>query len=248
VANDRNRLFWRIVANAATKPLNVLALAAVAGAGILMRSPWIDAAAIPVYGLLVAATIRDPDESERLAEGSSPRALPGGRRSLQGVTGEIRGQVIAVLNEQRAIEGELARSPTLREEVSDQVGALCDDVLANARRASEMELYLTSIDVPALHRRIEAAPAGPAADALAEQLTVVDGFTEARASFDREVEAVAASLGAIRGRLVQARIAATPATAVAADVAGLRERMRILATSLVEAYGHNGDQPIEKGT
>ncbi len=248
MAAERDRLFWRIVWNAATKPLNLLVAAVVEGGGILLQSTLVDVAAVPVYALLVAATIGDPKESERLATRASRQSTSGARRPLDGVTGTIRGQVIAVLNEQRAIESELARSPGVRDDVAGEVAALCDEVVANARRASEMELYLASVDVPDLRARAATTSKGPAVDALAEQLAVVDSFTEARAAFDREIEAVAASLAAVRGRLVQARIAATPTTSVNADVAGLRERMRILATSLVEAYGHNGDQPLEKGT
>ena len=104
MSDSRDRLFWRVLLNAATKPLNVLLLAGMAAAAIL-TTPWVLAAAIPVYGLMIASTIRDPKETDRLVQRAEDR-LPGGRRSLEGITGGLRGQVIAVLNEERGIIAE----------------------------------------------------------------------------------------------------------------------------------------------
>src|SRR5215470_1143173 len=138
--------------NAATKPLNVLVLAAMAGAAIL-TTPWVLAAAVPVYGLLIASTIRDPKEAERLAGVSQPQ-LPGGKRSLQGITGALRGEVIAVLNEERGIRAELDKAPVRPDGVAEAVEALCDELIVNARRASEVDLYLQSVDVGELQRKL----------------------------------------------------------------------------------------------
>ena len=66
MSDSRDRLFWRVLLNAATKPLNVLVLAGMAAAAIF-TTPWVLAAAVPVYGLLIASTIRDPKEADRLA-------------------------------------------------------------------------------------------------------------------------------------------------------------------------------------
>ena len=54
-----DRIFWRVVAHAATRPLNVAVLLMLVLASVLV-APWIAVAIVPVYGLLVAATVNDP--------------------------------------------------------------------------------------------------------------------------------------------------------------------------------------------
>jgi hypothetical protein len=247
VSDSRDRLFWRVLVNAATKPLNVLVLAGMAAAAIL-TTPWVLAAAVPVYGLLIASTIRDPREADRLA-GATQAQLPGGKRSLQGITGALRGEVIAVLNEERGINVELDRAPVRPEGVAEAVEALCDELIVNARRASEVDLYLQSVDVPELQRRLAGEAregrssqlSADAAAAIQEQLQVIASLGQRRAAFDDEIANLQASLGTIRARLVQARAEAAPPTVGAADVTELRDRMRALASGLQEAYGQNAE-------
>ncbi len=241
--------------NAATKPLNVLVLAVMAAAAIL-TTPWVLGAALPIYGLMMASTIRDPDELAKLAlraEGGA--AAIGGRRSLEGITGVLREEVIAVLNEERGIGQELARAPVKPEGIADAVDALCDELIVNARRASDIDLYLASIDVRDLQERLvgfarsDSGRVADAAKAVAEQLQVVEALVAKRLAFDEEVAHLNASLGTIRARLVQARAEAAAPAVGAADVTELRDRMRALAQSLAEAYGHNDPSPnTMKGT
>jgi len=247
VSDSRERLFWRVLLNAATKPLNVLVLAGMVGAAIL-TTPWVLAAAVPVYGLLMASTIRDPKEADRLA-GATQAQLPGGKRSLQGITGPLRGEVIAVLNEERGIKTELERAPVRPEGIAEAVEALCDELIVNARRASDVDLYLQSVDVAELQRRLAGEArqgrtsqlSADAAAAIQEQLQVIESLGQRRAAFDDEIANLQASLGTIRARLVQARAEAEPPTVGAADVTELRDRMRALASGLAEAYGQNAD-------
>ena len=255
MSDSRDRLFWRVLLNAATKPLNVLLLAGMVAAAIL-TTPWVLGAAIPVYGLMIASTIRDPRETDRLVARSQDR-LPGGKRSLMGITGGLRGQVIAVLNEERGIVAELANAPVRPEGVEEAVDALCNELIVNARRASDVDLYLQSVDVADLQQRLaeysrlgrESPRSAEAASAIKEQLDVVESLAGKRSALDEEIASLQASLGTIRARLVQARAEASPATVGAADVTELRDRMRALADGLAEAYGHNSDSPTTtKGT
>jgi hypothetical protein len=247
VSDSRDRLFWRVLLNAATKPLNVLVLAGMAAAAIL-TTPWVLAAAVPVYGLLIASTIRDPKEADRLA-GATQAQLPGGKRSLQGITGGLRGEVIAVLNEERGITAELDRAPVRPDGVQEGVEAVCDELIVNARRASEIDLYLQSVDVAGLQRKLAGESrqgrtsqlSADAAAAIQEQLQVIEALGQRRAAFDDEIANLQASLGTIRARLVQARAEAAPPTVGAADITELRDRMRALASGLAEAYGQNAD-------
>jgi len=249
VSDSRDRLFWRVLFNAATKPLNMLVLAGMAAAAIL-TTPWVLAAAIPVYGLMMASTIRDPKESDRLlGQSGTAQLTSGGRRSLQGITGGLRGEVIAVLNEERGIQAELAKAPVRPDGVQEAVEALCDELIVNARRASDVDLYLQSVDVAGLQRRLAGEArqgrssqlSADAAAAIQEQLQVIESLTQRRTAFDDEITNLQASLGTIRARLVQARAEAEPPTVGAADVTELRDRMRALANGLAEAYGQNAD-------
>src|SRR3954462_8584120 len=122
-------------------------------AAAILTTPWVLGAAIPIYGLMIASTIRDPKETDRLVRRSEAQ-LPGGKRSLAGITGGLRGQVIAVLNEERGIIAELAKAPVRPEGIQEAVDALCNEMTVNARGASDVDLYLQSIDVADLQRRL----------------------------------------------------------------------------------------------
>ena len=255
MSDSRDRLFWRVLLNAATKPLSVLLLAGMVAAAIL-TTPWVLGAAIPVYGLMIASTIRDPRETDRLVRRSQDQ-LPRAKRSLEGITGGLRMQVIAVINEERGIVQELAKAPVRPEGIQEAVEALCDELIVNARRASDVDLYLQSVDVADLQRRLaeyarlgrESPRSADAASAIQEQLQVVESLTGKRSALEEEIANLQASLGTIRARLVQARAEASTPTVGAADVTELRDRMRALADGLAEAYGHNSESPTTmKGT
>jgi len=255
-ANEgRDRLFWRVVANAMTKPLNVVALAVLVAAAIVL-SPWVLAAAVPVYGLLVVATVRDPAEAKRIAAAADRRGLPGGGRSLEGVTGDLRLRVLSAFGQEKAILSELDRLAVAPEGMREQVVKLGDELLEVARRASDVDLYLRTVDVGALRRRAReyhamgqaSERASSAAAALEEQASVVDDLVAKRRALDEEIDHVDASLGTIRARIVQARSETGGATGLASDVTDLRERMRVLAESLSEAYGQNDASTPMKGT
>jgi len=240
---ETDRIFWRVVAHAATRPLNLAVLALMALAAVLV-APWIAVAIIPVYGLLVAATVNDPDTAARLAAGREQKQLTSGRK-LDGVTGELRLRVAKALGEERRIQTELAALPAAADDLETQVRCLADDLVEVARRASVVDLYLGSVDLADVRRRHEAAT-GRTREALAEQLAVTDVLVARRAELDEEISHVEAALPAIRARLVQARMTAVAPSGLVDDVHALRERMGILAASLAEAYGSN-DPTTPKG-
>ena len=163
-----------------------------------------------------------------------------------------------MLNEERGIDAELAKAPVRPEGMEEAVDALCEELIVNARRASDVDLYLKSVDV-----RRPPAPAGgvrrgsgasrrgrptrPPRSRSSSQ--VVEALAGKRRRLDEEIANLQASLGTIRARLVQARAEASTPTVGAADVTELRDRMRALADGLAEAYGHNSDSPTTmKGT
>lgn len=253
MADQRDRLALRVIANAATKPLNVLVLAGMIAASVVFGAWWIVAAAVPVYGLLVAATVKDPREAARLA-GAQERRQLGTRRRLDGITGDLRTRVIAVVREEQLVSQELAQPGALAPDgLLDEIAGLVDEVLASARQASQIELYLQTVDVDDLRRRsaeysrmAEASDkAKSTASALAEQLQVIEHLKERRDASDLEIDDVQAGLGALRAQLVRARATAVLPTGVTETVDGLRTRMRVLSDSLAEAYGEHGETPAE---
>jgi hypothetical protein len=241
-SGETDRIFWRVMTYAATRPLNLAVLALLVLATVFV-APWIAVAIVPVYGLLVAATVNDPDTKARLTAGREQKQITGGRR-MDGVTGELRLRVAVALGEEGRIQKELAALPAAGDDLSTQVRCLADDLVDVARRASVVDLYLGSVDLDDVRRR-HAAATGRAREALAEQLAVTDVLIARRAELDEEISHVEAALGAIRARLVQARMTAVAPTGLADDVTALRERMGILAASLAEAYGSS--DPTTKG-
>jgi hypothetical protein len=233
-----------VVGHAATRPLN-LAVLALLMVGALLIGPWVALAIVPVYGLLVAATIKDPKTAEKLAAGREQKQLTGGR-PMQGITGDLRRRVATALGEERRIQAELAALPAAGDDLGTQVRCLADDLVEIARRASVVDLYLGSIDLDDVRRRHAEAAPGPTRDALAEQIAACDVLIARRAELDAEIAHVEAALPAMRARLVQSRLAAVAPTGLAGDVTALRQRMGILAASLTEAYGAS-DSTTPKG-
>ena len=231
-----NADFFRVLLGAATRPLNVLVLAFMLAAAIVV-SPWIALAAVPVYGLLVWTSARD--DAGPASTGPRLRSF-----DLQQLSPALQPRVAAARREQQAVLDELSRLEVAPEGVRDEVQALGADVIASARRGTELDRYLGSVDEHRLRERLRdyrvLGPGGEhassAAAAIEEQLSVIDSLTQRRQALDDEIDNVEAGLGALRARIVQARAAATMPSGVATDIEGLRSRMRVLATSLDEAY------------
>jgi len=252
---ERDRLFWRVLVNAATKPLNVLALGAMVAIAFALN-PLLLLGAAPVYGLLVAATVRDPREQARIAARAQGQLAPGTPRDLKGIAEPLRQRVAESLDEERQIAAEIDRGGVAPLDLKAQVSGLCDELVATAKRGGAIDAFLATVDDDALRRRAAdyermpepSARVRDAAAAIREQLGVIDGLMARRGELDDEVASVQATLGTVRARLVQARIEAVPAGDVRADVAAMRDRMRALAQALTEAYGHNTDETGTEGT
>ncbi len=255
MARSDSGLFWRVLLNAATKPRNILTLGGLAALAIAVGGPLaalLGVGAVTAYGLLVASTVRDPKENEKLARATEAR--PGSDRSLMGITGGLRQRVLDALAEERGISQELARwDGAPPDGVEAQVSELCDQIIAGARRATDVDLYLASVDIDKLERQARAfdreATLTPsqlqAKAAIDDQLAVVDALGRQRQELEDEMTHVIASLGAVRARLVQARMTGGLATGVGDEVNTLRERMRVLAESLGEAYGQQTSSPTD---
>jgi hypothetical protein len=231
--------------------VNVAALVVLVAASVAW-SVWVVPAGVVVYVLLVAASARD--QQARLPPAKPRGVLGPAGRSLAGITGTVRQQVVAALREEQGILAELERSDVAPAGLGGEVMALCDDLVVWARRASEVDTYLRGVDDLALRARraqYAAAADGASRDAAAaidDQLAVIGELRTRRAALEAEITHLAASLGAIHARLLQAQ-SQTPQTGmVTGDVTQLRDQFRAIAESVAEAYGQNADTNVTKGT
>jgi hypothetical protein len=227
----------RSLARAAARPLNLAVLAVLLVIAVV-AAPWVIALAIPVYGVLVAASYRPPQ--------SVPAATPGlpGAEELDGLGPGLRPRIRRSLAEQAAIVRQLAALPVQPAGLSAQVEQLGRELVAAARRASDVDDYLRGVDAGALRARLAAQqeragqsiPAGHAAAALAEQVQLLEGLTARRRALEDELDHVDAVLGAIRARLVTASLGLDEAGRLREEVDDLRELVTALADGLAEAY------------
>jgi hypothetical protein len=221
----------RSLARAAVRPLNVavlLFLLVIAFFGAL----WVVALAIPIYGVLVAASYRPPQSLPVVSKELRPAP------ELDGISSELRPRVRHALNEQAAILRLLDALPVQPAGLATQVRRLGPDVVAAARRVSEVDDYLRGVDTADLRARLAAQErrAGKAAPALAEQVELVESLTARRRALDDELEHVDAVLGTIRARLVTAGLGLDEAGRLRDEVDDLREIVGALAGGLAEAY------------
>jgi hypothetical protein len=240
----------RALLAAAARPLNLAVLAGLLAAAIFV-APWLVAAALPIYALMVAASMQEGMGRAQLRRAATVELPP--PDPLAGLEGELRERISAAMREQEATLHEFERLPVVPDGVSDAVRALGADLITTAGRAADVDRYLAGVDVERLRVRLGTYRADPsegaadAADALAEQLEVVEHLVSGRRQLDSELARVEAALGAIRARAVQARAAAATPPGLSADVQALRDRVRILASSLGEAYAPAQIEPPRRG-
>src|SRR4051794_40630713 len=137
----------RSLARAATRPLN-LAVLGILVAIALVAAPWVAVLALPIYGVLVAASYRPPPTL-----GEPPAAR---RDALSGVEAALRPRVEHALRDQAAVVRQLGTLPVQPAGLAEQVSQLGRDIVAAARRASEVDAYLRGVDGEALRARLAA--------------------------------------------------------------------------------------------
>ena len=170
--------------------------------------------------------MRDPDEAQRLLGLDDPPKELTASTDLTGLSPDLRVRVEAVLREEQAILVELETLPFVPDGAREQVVALAGDLVETARRASDVDRYLETVDADALRAREAGCRAraetsdraAAAAEACAEQLEVVEGLTARREALEVEIGRVETGLGAIRARIVQARADSAAPRGVSGDV------------------------------
>ena len=229
----RDRLRRELVANAATKPLNVIVPATVVVAGLLLGTWWLVPVAVVVYLALGAFTLFDQREAERVGTRTYAVARGDVRRLDPGsLAPEIAGPVRTARAEEKAIRETVAKAHLPFEEVSGEIDGLMGELDRIAGRAQLIYDYLSSQDAGVREARDRAIAA------LEEQRQVQQQLYDQLERFYAEMEHLAASLGTVHGQLVRMSVAEEAAgqTELAKQVRDLRDRVKALAQGMTEAY------------
>lgn len=196
--------------NAAKNPWNTLALAVMIIAAVLIE-PWLAAAAVVVYGALVAATVRRIRASWAL-EHLEWRVRVMLASASEGTRKQARGLVAAISTVRRLVA---------------EVDAF---LKTTDRRAISRELVK--------YRESSAASpsAARASEVLARQLASLEAVIEKRRTSDREIDDVGARLRAISEHMARSRLDPIADEYVTGEVRALRDRINALGRALDEAY------------
>lgn len=238
------------VLDAATRPLNVLVLAGLLTAEVLFSLPF--AMVVLVYSLFVLASL--VEIRTRTTEPGSFRV----KEALLQLPPTLRAHVSGVLSIADAVRADLDDLPYEPEGVRDGLDQLSVTLIETAQRAAEANEYLDSIDrddvAARVHATTSSAREDPSrqkiADALQEQLDVIDRLSERRRSLYRQMEEIGANLGAIQARVVQARVESDQPLEFDGELIELRDSTRALAESFVEVRdiaGSPGDSEHSDG-
>jgi chromosome segregation ATPase len=250
----RSQLQRSLVANALTKPLNVLVPAALVVAGIVLGALWLVAIALVVYAVLGALTFFDEGEAERVGTrvyGESAKAVkPAKQAELSKLAPPIAQQLGAARAEEARIHTAVTDADLPFEEVTSETDALVRAMESIAIRAQRVYDYLSSHDprpVQARLAQIEGAGAETElAKALREQLAAYEKLSAQLKRFYDEMEHMTASLSTVCAQVVSMSAAGEGETGqreLAGQVRDLRDQVDALSDGMREAYAAQPDTP-----
>ena len=250
----RSQLQRSLVANALTKPLNVLVPAALVVAGIVLGALWLVAIAVVVYAVLGALTFFDEGEAERVGTrvyGESAKAVkPAKQAELSKLAPPIAQQLGAARAEEARIHTAVTDADLPFEEVTSETDALVRAMESIAIRAQRVYDYLAAHDprpVQARLTQIEGAGAETElAKALREQLAAYEKLSTQLQRFYDEMEHITASLSTVCAQVVSMSAAGEGETGqreLAGQVRDLRDQVDALSDGMREAYAAQPDTP-----
>jgi hypothetical protein len=240
-----------VIANALTKPVNIVVPAGLLVAGFLLG--WLVVLAplaLVVYALLAGFTLFDEREAARVLAEARAAALPPVRElSTAGLPPEIAEPLHTAITEAGKIEQAIAQAKLPYAEVSTEVGVLLGEMEKVARKGTVINAYLSDPEVTGARQRLEALKHrargdGPAAEAQGMAIEALQAQVKIQSELDdqfgrccAELEHLAASLGVVRGQIVRMSVAedASVQDDLADQVRSLRERVSAVAEGLTEA-------------
>jgi chromosome segregation ATPase len=243
---SRREFHRALVVNALASPFNVLLLAAVLIAGLLLDAllPLLPVA-IVVYGIAAARTYFDEDEANKVLErerGERRTALEAGRLDPGTLADPIARLLAAGRQREARIRDAIERAELPYEEVSAEVDRFIRAMEDGARRAQLLYEALSESPPAGVERRLAQVSGDPAkaelTAALENQLAVLRRMEVQLERFYDEMERVLVELDTVRGNLVSVSASTEAANQqrLAGDVRALREEVGAVAAGMSEAY------------
>ena len=241
--SDYNRA---LITNALTQPFNVMLLAAILIAGLLLNAflPLL-AVGIVVYGIAAARTYFDQDEANSVLErerGRRRKAVEAGRLDPSALAQPIGRLLTAARQREARIRDAIDRAELPYEEVSAEVDRFIRAMEDGARRAQLLYEALSESSPVWVEQRLAQVRGDPGkaelASALETQLAVLRRMERQLQRFYDEMERVLVELETVRGNLVSVSASSERANQerLAGDVRALREEVGAVAAGMSEAY------------
>jgi chromosome segregation ATPase len=239
-----------LVLNALAAPFNVVLLAAIVIAGLLLGAllPLL-AVGLVVYGIAAARTYFDDDEANKVLErerGKRREALDAGRLD----PGTLAEPIARLLGEGRRREARIRdaieRAELPYEEVSQEVDRFIRAMEEGARRAQLLYEALAESPPGPVEQRLAEVRGDPSrvelTAALENQLAVLRRMEGQLQRYYDEMERVLVELDTVRGNLVSVSASSEAANQqrLAGDVRALREEVGAVAAGMSEAYEGGG--------
>ncbi len=235
-----------LIVNALTSPFNVLLLAAILIAGLLLDLflPLLIVGVV-VYGLAAARTYLDEDEAGKVLERERARrrkTLDEGRADPRMLAEPIGRLLAAALQREQRIRDAIDRAELPYTEVSDEVDRFVRAMEDGARRAQLLYEALSESPPGPVEQRLAEVRGDPAraelTAALESQLAVLRRMETQLQRFYDEMERILVELDTVRGNLVSVSASTEAASQqrLAGDVRALREEVGAVAAGMSEAY------------
>ncbi len=242
----RSALTRALVANAATKPVNIVVPAGIAVVAAIFGIGWLWPVAVLVYVALVVATFFDANEAEVVGERRRVGAPDVHQRTLDPakLAPPIAERLQQALAEEQQIRTTIEGADVDLGEVSTEVDGLLANLKKSARRAQLVYDYLAEQDSRTLARRAEELDRGEdpdskrAAAAVRDQMKLAQDLEATLKRFYAQMDHAVTSLQTIRGELVRISVAgeAEAQAETAERVRNLRQEVGAMADGMREAY------------
>jgi chromosome segregation ATPase len=243
---SRGEFNQALIANALLSPFNIVLLAVMLVAGLLLDVfVFVLPVALVVYGIAAARTYFDEDEANKVLEREKAKrrkSIERGRLNPVALAPPIRTLLEGALSREHAIRDAISRAELPYEEVSDEVDSFIRAIEDSARRAELLYEALSESPPQAVQQRLDQVRSDPAktelTQALESQLSVLARMESQLQRFYDEMERILVELDTVRGNLVSVSASTDSANQerVAADVRGLRDEVGAVAEGMSEAY------------
>lgn len=243
---SRSEFNRALVVNALTQPFNVVLLASVAIAGLLLDLflPVL-AVGLVIYGIAAARTYFDDDEAQKVLTRERAKrrgALESGRLDPGQLAPPIAELLRAGQQREERIRDAVDRAQLPYDEVSREVDRFIRAMEDGARRAQLLYEALAESQPAWVEQRLTEVRGDPSkaelTAALEDQLAVLRRMERQLQRFYDEMERVLVELDTVRGNLVSvsASTEAENQDRLAAEVRALRDEVGAVAAGMSAAY------------